>query len=91
MEYGYTLEACHADARYPVPAIISFRLSQPAGDAIVREIWPDVDFLVAPGGASMRDETAEELNAIRRILGEDHYFMSFDPGRHRWHFHFHLV
>jgi hypothetical protein len=83
---GYTLEAVHEGHG---GTIVSIRLEEALACAIMREVWPVENFWDAPGGSTIRVETAAEAEAINRILGSCQ--IRVEPGRHRWLFHAHLV
>ena len=83
---GYTLQAIQEPDG---TSIVSLRLDESKAHAILRELWLDVDFWAAPGGASVRINSAAEAETISRILGN--CWISFEPGRHRWLFHVHLL
>ena len=69
--------------------IVSLNLSPAKARALMRTVWPDVDFWAAPGGASKRVETAEEAEQISQVLEDCR--IAFAPRRHRWHFHVSLA
>jgi hypothetical protein len=83
---GYTLEAFHSGGIWPV---VSLSLKECEAHEIVRELWRHVDFWAAPGGGTIQIRAAEEAETINRILGDRR--IVFDPERHRWLFHVHLV
>jgi hypothetical protein len=85
-DVGYTLEAVHEGDG---TSIVSLRLQEAHACEIMRELWADVNFWDAPGGGSVRIETAVETEAINRVLGN--CWIVFEPDRHRWLFHVHLV
>jgi hypothetical protein len=85
-DVGYTLEALHDGSS---ERIVSLRLPEAQAHQIMRELWSNVDFWAAPGGGSVRVRTDLEADTINRVLGTCH--ITFAPGRHRWHFHVHLV
>lgn len=85
-EVGYTLQAIHEGDG---TSIVSLRLEETQAREIMRELWSDVDFWNAPGGGSVRVKTAVEADTINRVLGN--CWISFEPDRHRWLFHVHLV
>jgi hypothetical protein len=85
-EVGYTLEAVHEGDG---TSIVSLRLKEARACEIMRELWADVDFWAAPGGASVRINTSFEAQTINRVLGS--CWISFEPDRHRWLFHVHLT
>lgn len=84
--FGYTLQAVHEEGSEP---IVSLRLEEAQALEIMRELWADVDFWAAPGGGSIRIESMAEAEAINRILGN--CWITYQPARHRWHFHVHLM
>ena len=55
----------------------------------MRELWNDVDFWAAPGGASVEIHTLAEVESINRVLRNTS--IMFDSDRHRWLFHVHLM
>lgn len=75
--------------RWDGEKIVSIRINRIKALEIMRELWKDVNFWAAPGGASVRVETAEEVEIINRVLG--YCQLAFVPGRHRWVFHVHLI
>lgn len=85
-DVGYTLEAIHEGDRQP---IVSLRLEEAQAREIMDELWPDVDFWAGPGGGSVRIRTAAEAETINRVLGN--CWITFEPIRHRWLFHVHLL
>ncbi len=85
-EVGYTLQAVHEGTLKP---IVWLRVSERQASEIMRALWPDVDFWAAPGGASMAVASEAEARTISKVLGG--CGIAFDPDRHRWHFHVHLV
>jgi hypothetical protein len=85
-DVGYTLQAVHEPDGEP---IISLRLPEADALEIMRELWPNVSFWTAPGGGSEPISTVQQAETINRVLGN--CWISFDPERHRWLFHAHLV
>ncbi|WP_165247161.1 hypothetical protein [Paludisphaera soli] len=85
-EIGYSLEAVHCD---PLESIVSLHLTTVEGEAINEKVWPDVDFWCAPGGSSIAVQSRDEAEAINEVLGTR--FLEFNPSRHRWVFHVHLI
>ena len=79
---GFTLQAIHeGDGK----SIISLRLPEDQSREIIRELWAGMDFWAAPGGGSVRINTAAEAETINRVVGN--CWISFAPERHRWIFH----
>ena len=85
-DVGYTLQAIHEG---DVKPIVSLRLEETHAREIIRELWADVDFWNAPGGGSIVIHTRAEAETINRVLRNT--WISFEPERHRWLFHVHLV
>jgi hypothetical protein len=85
-DVGYTLQAIHTTDGKP---IMSLRLEEAQAHEIMRELWEDVDFWAAPGGGSVRVETPTEAETINRVLRN--CWVAFEPERHRWLFHVHLM
>lgn len=83
---GYTLQAKH---QVNGGHIISIHLAEADAKKLISTLWPEEHFWGAPGGGSVRVETAEEVETINRLLPS--YHVSFDPENHRWHFHVHLL
>lgn len=70
-------------------SIVSLNLSHAKAHALMRNVWPHIDFWAAPGGASKRVESAEEAEQIGQVLEDCR--IAFAPRRHRWHFHVSLA
>jgi hypothetical protein len=64
-------------------------LSETTAFALMREVWPGVDFWRAPGGSSILVSTSEEAEKINQMLGGRR--IEFDPQRFRWLFHVYLT
>jgi hypothetical protein len=85
-DIGYTLEAKHQESG---GHIVSIRLQEADARELIRSLWPKEHSWAAPGGGSVRVETAQEAETINRLFPNCH--ISFAPESHRWHFHVHLL